>query len=347
MKFRITILAFLLALLAQQAHAIQVSGLYQATVPVLDESASARTPAIKKAFIEVLVKLTGDRTISKRADINTLFERPEGFVQQFRYRQVTDQDEQNSPSLALWVQFDEAALNEGLRNNGVAIWGKERPSIVVWLAYEKNNVRRLVSFDESPEFLNLLHKGASARGLSLLSPLFDLEDSSRISVSDVWGGFKEPIINASNRYQADVVLAGKLVQLSATLWQSDWSAYMDDQTINWSSQAELSDIVLEEGIEELADRIAAQYANTDSTLTETIELRVTDINNVDEYARALSYLESVQSIKSVQVKRVFSNNVLFELVNRGGLTAFEQSVALGKTLNLVSNTEQLTYRLLP
>jgi hypothetical protein len=203
-----------------------------------------------------------------------------------------------------------------------------------------------VSFEESPQYLTMLDKAASNRGISLLFPLLDLEDSSRISASDIWGGFKDPILAASNRYQADVVLTGKLVQALPNIWESYWTVYINGQTINWDSQGELAEIVLQEGADELADRIASQYAYTGSTLTEVIELLVTDVDDLDEYAKALSYLESVQSVQSVQVKSVSKDKVLFELINRGGLGAFDQSVTLGKTLEAVNNSEILTYRLI-
>ncbi len=347
MKFRTTVFLFIFALLAQNVHSIQVSGLYQGTVPVADESAAKRNPAIKQALIQVLVKLTGDRNIRSNSDIVPLLERPERFVQQFRYRQIDDVEEPSVQSTELLVEFDETALNDGLRSYGLTIWGQERPSVLIWLAHEQNESRQLVSFENKPEYLNMLDAGARARGLSLLFPLLDLEDSSQISVSDVWGGFKEPISHASNRYQADVILAAKIIQLSPNLWESKWTAYINDLTESWTSQGELAAIVLKEGVDELADRIASQYANTGSSVSEVIELLVTDVDNLDKYARALAYLESVQSISSVQVKRVSRNNVIFTLINRGGLAAIDQSIELGKTLELVSNNEQLTYRLLP
>jgi uncharacterized protein len=347
MKFRMTFFLCLFALLSQPVYAIKVSGLYQATVSVSDESASRRNPAIKRALIQVLVKLTGDRNISKSSSISALIERPERFVQQFRYRQATNEENQQSQSPQLWVQFDETALNDALRSYGLTIWGKERPSILVWLAHEVNESRRLASFEESPEYLTMLDQRATARGLSLLFPLLDLEDTSRISVSDIWGGFKEPILEASERYQSDVLLTGKVIQVLPTLWESQWSVYIDGQTMSWTSQGELVEIVLEEGIDELADRLASQYANTGSTRVEVIELTVSDVNDLDEYARALSYLESLQSVRTVQVKRVTTDKVMFELISHGGLSAIDQAIALGKTLELVSNSEQLKYRLLP
>ncbi len=346
MKFRTTFFICLFVLISQPVYAIKVSGLYQATVPVSDESASTRNPALKQALIQVLVKLTGDRNISKSSNISALIERPERFVQQFRYRQATNEENQQIQSPELWVQFDETALNDALRSYGLTVWGKERPSILVWLAHEGNESRRLVSFEESPEYLTMLDQRASARGVSLLLPLLDLEDTSRISVSDIWGGFKEPILDASKRYQTDVVLTGKLIQILPTLWESQWSVYIDGQVMSWTSQGELVEIVLEEGVDELADRLATQYANTGSTRTKVIELLVSNVNDLDEYARTLSYLESLQSVRTVQVKRVSTDKVMFELISHGGLNAINQAIALGKTLELVSNSEQLTYRLL-
>lgn len=346
MKFGITVLFFLLALLTQPVYAIKVAGLYQGNVPVENESASLRRPAIKQALINVLVKLTGDRNISKNTDIAPLINQAKGFVQQFRYRQVVDQENPAIQAYELWVQFDEAALNEGLRSYGLSIWGSERPSILVWLVHEENNVRRLVSFEESPQYLSMLDRAAANRGISLLFPLLDLEDSSRISASDIWGGFRGPILAASDRYQANVVMTGKLVQTLPNIWESYWTIYINGQVMNWSSQGELAEIVLQEGVDEMVDRIASQYTNTGSTLTEEIELLVTDIDGLDEYARALSYLESVQSVQSVQVKSVSGDKVLFELINRGGMDVFDQSIVLGKTLEAVNNSEILTYRLI-
>jgi hypothetical protein len=340
----LTLICFAL-LVSQPVHAIQVSGLYQAATPVTDESTSKRKPAIKQALIRVLIKLTGDRNIANSGGISPLIESPERFVQQFRYQDVPTKDEQPQ-SRELWVQFDESALNDALRSYGLNIWGKERPSILVWLAYESNKNRRLVSFEESPEFITMLDRRAASRGVSLLFPLLDLEDTSRMSVSDVWGDFKEPVLNASSRYQSDVILTGRLIQTLPTLWEAQWSVYLNGQEMHWTTQDELAEIVLEEGVDELVDRLASQYVNTGSTSTEVIELTVSNINDLDGYAKALSYLESLQAVGSVQVKQVSEDKIKFEIISHGGLTAFNQTIELGKTLELESNNEKLSYRLL-
>ena len=106
-------------------------------------------------------------------------------------------------------------------------------------------------------------------------------------------------------------------------------------------------MALEEGMDELADRLASRYATVGSTQAEIIDIEVVDINNVDEYARALSYLEGLQSVRSVQVKDVSSDKVMFELISLGGQAVIDQAIGLGNVLEPVINTQGIpSYRLL-
>ena len=148
MKLKVVIFICLYAFFAQPVMAIKVSGLYQATVPVKSESASARNPALKRALLQVLVKLTGDRNIDQNSGVAAISERPEQYVQQFRYEQHLEDD--GTQSTRLLVKFDESVLNASLRNYGVSLWSNERPSILVWLAHENDGLRRLVGLEESP-----------------------------------------------------------------------------------------------------------------------------------------------------------------------------------------------------
>lgn len=347
MKSGILYLIYFLALISQPVHAVKVSGLYQATISVSDESVSKRHIALKQALGKVLVKVTGDRNIKKSMSASLLFERSERFVQQYRYHQATNKWGQKKATSELWVQFDENALNEALKTYGVTIWGKERPSILVWIVYQKDENRFFVNLEESSEYLNILENRAAARGVRLLFPLLDLQDNSQISVTDVWGGFTEPILKASKRYQSNAVLTGKFMQILPTLWQSKWSVYFDEQMINWTSQSDIADIVLEEGIDELVDKLVSHYTNTEEKDTEAIELLVNDIDSLDKYAQTFSYLKSLQSVFTVNVKRVSSTYVVFELTSDRGSDGIYQEIALDKILESVEGGDRIEYRLLP
>ena len=349
MKTELIVFLFCAALLAPDVYAIKVSGLYQTALPVNDESSASRSAALKRALTQVLIKLTGDRNIAAQPGVNEITKYPGNYVQQFRYRYPADSANPGNRTLELWVQFDEAVLTNAMREYGIPIWGKERPAILVWLADETNAGRGLVSFEESPEYLSIIDKAASVRGVSLLFPLLDLKDTAGLSVSDIWGGFKQPVLSASRRYRADVVLTGKISRVLSALWESQWTAYFDDRSIEWSSRGESVDVVLTEGIDELVDRLATVYVKPESTRSEIIELLVSGVNTIDDYARALSYLGAIQSVSAVKVRHVFSNKVLFEIIAHGGLTGIDQAIALGKTLERKNETDAdtLIYQLLP
>ena len=347
MKSGILYLIYFLALISQPVHAVKVSGLYQATISVSDESVSKRRIALKQALGKVLVKVTGDRNIKKSMSASLLFERSERFVQQYRYHQATNKWGQKKGTSELWVQFDKNTLNEALKTYGVTIWGKERPSILVWIVYQKDESRFFVNLEESSEYLNILENRAAARGVRLLFPLLDLQDNSQISVTDVWGDFTDPILKASKRYQSDAVLTGKFIQILPTLWQSKWSVYFDEQMINWTSQSDIADIVLEEGIDELVDKLVSYYVNTGEKITEVIELLVNDIDSLDKYAQTFSYLKSLQSVSATNVKRVSSTYVVFELTSDRGSDGIYQEIALEKILGSVEGGDRIEYRLLP
>ena len=347
MKLRILYFICFLALISQPIYAIKVSGLYQAVISVSDESVPKRRIALKQALGKVLIKVTGDRNISKSMAVSSLLERPEQFVQQYRYRQNDNEWSQEKLVYELWVQFDENALDVALKNYGVPIWEKERPSILVWLVSQKNNNRSFVNIEENFEYLKILENRASARGISLLFPLLDLQDNSKISVTDVWGGFIGPILEASKRYQANAVVTGKFSQILPTLWESEWSVYFDEQSVNWISQSDVADIVLEEGIDELVDKLVSHYFEIGEQSDEVIELLVNDISSIDEYAQTLSYLTSLQSVDTVSVKQVTSRYILFELTSERGIASVHQAISLGKILESVEAGNELEYRFLP
>ena len=347
MKSRILYFLCFSLLIYQPTYAIKVSGLYQATISVSDESAPKRRIALKQALSKVLIKVTGDRNINKSMGVSSLLERSEQFVQQYRYYQNNNDWGQQKFTHELWVQFDEKTIDEALKNQGITIWGKERPSVLVWLVAQKNNNRSFVNIEDNSKYINILEERASARGVNLLFPLLDLQDDSKISVTDVWGDFTEPILKASKRYLPNTVLTGKFIQILPTLWQSKWSVYFDEQMINWTSQSDIADIVLEEGIDELVDKLVSYYANKSEKNTEAIELLVNDIDSLDKYAQTFSYLKSLQSVFTVNVKRVSSTYVVFELTSDRGSDGIYQEIGLEKILESVEEGDRIEYRLLP
>ena len=341
-------LLLLLLLVSPATLAIKVNGLYQATVPVKNESAQGRPAALRQVLKNVLIKLTGDKSVLSDPGAAEILKRPQRFVQQFSYKEVAvdKADSRDELELALQARFDEQLLTEVMRDYGLSLWGNERPAVLVWLVNDDINGRRIVSFDESPEFIRALDKGATDRGISLLFPLLDLEDSARITSTDLWGVFRQPIVDASSRYQADAILVGKIQRPVTGTSRIDWTLIDDQRLQSWQSEANLVAAALYKGADELVDRLASEYASFGSTGAELIKVEIENINSIDDYARALSYLESLQSVSSVIVKQLNTERVFFDVIIHGGSRVLNQAVALSNRFELIDDSLTNRYRLI-
>jgi hypothetical protein len=326
-----------------------VSGLYEAEVPVTDHSNGSRKRGISTALRSVLVKLSGDRNVFGRNATDYVIENAENYVQQYKYHtKNVDKDgpQASKRQLFLWVNFNANALDEVLRENGIPVWGKERPTTLVWLTAQDFEYRRLIGLEDETGYMKILNERASQRGIALIYPLLDLEDTSRLKASDIWGGFNGPIIDASERYNTDAILTGSIEPLLENLWEGRWVVMINGQLVTWSSQGELPDIVLDEGIDGLADLLAQRFAQAGgNTYVSGVEIIVDGIDNYDHYTKVLNYLSSLNSVMNVEVKIFEKSRVIFVLIAHGGEVAIAQAINLG---NILESTTSIgnAYRLL-
>ena len=347
-----TIVCLFFCLLPASSYAVKVPGLYEAAVPVMEQAESSRQSSIEMALRMVLVKLTGDRYAPGRTALAQVLKQAGNYVQQYRYKEAAalkaDETIENPERLQLWVRFDETTLNRALRDLGVPVWGKERPSVLIWLVVQDKLARELIGFDHASDYTSVVGNRAALRGIALIFPLLDLEETSRVHASDIWGGFKEPVLAASSRYRVDSILTGSIEVSVPGIWEARWTAYIGGQTITWVTEGDLPDVVLDEGIDGMADILAARYTRTGIYAEEAgVNIDVADIFSIDQYARVLKYLELLNSVTDVQVQRVEPGNVKFILTAHGGAQAVAQAIALSHLLEPISGRQGSAYRLLP
>ena len=96
-------------LLAGSAQATSVDDLYQASVEVADQSKAERDKGFASALWDVLVKVTGDRSVPSRPELQVLFQRAPSLVQQYSYRLIEREPEQDAPADASPGAGDAAA----------------------------------------------------------------------------------------------------------------------------------------------------------------------------------------------------------------------------------------------
>ncbi len=336
--------------------AAEVQNLYTAQVEVADKGGELRRKAFGIALLKVVVKVSGSRGASANPVIVESVNAPDRFVQQFRYESIETPEAgagaaPEQAALRLWVQFDASAVDAVIREAGLPLWGRVRPSLLVLVAIESSGVRELLSSDDPRGWAAFIQRIAGERAVPVVLPLMDLEDRAQLRASDVWAGFEDNVRGAAKRYQSEGVLLGRVYELTPNYWEARWRLLLDDGRSEWLDQGEGLDAVLLAGVHESADRLASRFGGfTGTTAATGVEVNVTGIRSLSDYARTLKYLGSLDEVSRVDVVRVATDGVSFRLDARGGRQSVRQVIALGRTLAEESPsqvTSALNYRLLP
>lgn len=351
----------------------EVRGLYRAEVLVSGKSADAREDAVRRALKRVIVKVTGRRNIAEVTGLQRAFTRPSSYLQQYRYGTVmqTDTTGEPRPVSVLVVTFDQQAINRLLKGLGLPIWSRVRPAVLTWIAVEANGLRTLIGTDDAVGLAAVAEETAGSRGLTLLMPLFDIEDRASLTVADVWGGFISEIERASERYGAEVILVSRVARrvsnwgFSGTSaleskprsptaaenanaqYESRWTLLIHSESQTWQSSGPTVNEIIQEGIQAAADRLSFHFAATSTGLTE-VPLRVRNVESLEDYARTAAYLEGLDLVEGVAVSAADGTSVSYKLMVRGGRAALVQVLSLGRTLARdPGDGMSSTYRLVP
>lgn len=194
-----------------------------------------------------------------------------------------------------------------------------------------------VGTDES--LLDVMGTIADERGLPLILPLLDLEDSLTIDSADVWGQFVTQLRLASERYNPDAILAGR-VELVADGWLMDWLLLDQSTSEVWQGSAATLSGALSAGLEQSIERIASRFAVVQDTSTSSlIEVSVTGINSLSDIAAVEAYLKAQPAISGLYPSRVTATEVRFKLALIGELASLLQSIQLEKRLEETTVSE--------
>ncbi|MGQ0656512.1 MAG: DUF2066 domain-containing protein [Chromatiales bacterium] len=336
----------LLAFTAGVAGAATVTGLNEALVPVADRTDKARAEATKEALREVLIKLTGDRN-AIRGETEALIRDAGNYVLQYQYRDLPAQEDGGRPRTALWVQFDEAALTNALAATGVAPWGSDRPSLLLWLLSEQGDSGSLTGSEEQSALGESARFHASRRGIPLVLPLLDLDDTARIAPSDVKRDNVERIRDASARYATRATATAVLTDAPEGGWRGRFTLQFGERSSTWLAQGETPDAALGQGMDQFADALAAGAVTArPAGSRESVKLQVEGIETAQQFAQVEEYLRTLSPVESVAVQRLERGRVTFGVVSRGGLPTLRDTVARGGVLQAVGDGAEARFRLL-
>ena len=351
-KIAVSLGLFLGAMLSLPLFSAELTHLYQAEIPVLGQDKEHRQVALQTAMFEILVRISGNREIARDGRVKVLLQNPDRFVLQFRYKQDAPPNPVSgssgpgsvapapAPILKLWVEFDAKSINQVLQQANIAVWGRARPELLLWIVVEDGSQRFLISSDSATQLKEPIRKNSERRGLPVLYPLFDLEDQAKVKLTDILGNFSEPILNASARYRTDAILVGRMSRNRGNSWEGKWYFYQEGSTDQWSyASPEINDSI-SAGLDRAIDVLASRTIISGTQVAgEEVLINVTGIHSLQQLNQAQKLIRSLEVVTSLQVQHIKLDDVLFKINVHG--TAQDFSRLLGRVEKLAAAPSDL------
>ena len=298
--------------IAGVALGITRAEMYQATAPVTDRSEAAQTAAFQNAMKTVLIRVTGRRNADEDPALSALVNNARRYVQQYR----------TAPDSQLWVTFDGPAIERWLTQNGQPLWGHERPTTLVLLGVQTGaQSGSVVSTEESSDLKAAIDAAAAARGLPLVWPSGAELQKFHVDYSAVNTGSPATFAEIARRMGSDGVLIGRASSASANA-NVRWTHLFQDRSSEYSGTLE--------GVNRAADVYAGMFAASGAVVP--VDIEVSGLNDLRDYASLESYLESLTFISHVSVESLSGDSVRFRLTTRGGVDSLQRALSLNGRL---------------
>ena len=342
------LLIFLIAsLLPIAVSAIEVDDLYVAEVLVTDESPRQLRAGSRAGLLQVLVRVSGNIRVEEQPLVRNAMRRPSDYYYQYSY-ESTDRtllvDGEDVPAKLLRLHFEPSAVARLLRDADLPVWGSNRPGVLFWVAVNEGKGRRILNEADASEVVTSLLAQADRRGLPVLFPILDLEDTSQISTAEVWGAFLDRIKQASGRYEPDAVVTARIQEASGR-WSGKWSYWLAGEWRPIESVASSARDLVHEMVDRIADALAARYALDSSRATITV--RVEGVSGLEDYAAVSAYLQKLAPVLNSSIVALQNDVARFELKIEGQTAQLVEIIELDERLVLLNQAPaggRLLYR---
>lgn len=281
------VLAVWLAAIAVPAAAQDI---YVGEAAVATQDASERERALKPALLGALIRASGDAGIGREAGIDAALDEAPRIVRTFSYRQSVEPGPDGRPLARqfLVAQFDPADVARLLAGLNRAVW-RERPTTLVWLVIDDGSTKRIASAAQVSA-LGPFTRQAETRGIRVVFPTMDAEETSRITPAGLWSDPPATALAAARRYGAAVVLIARLSR-TASGWSGRYTLADGARPEEWSGNYADANTALIAAAAGHADRLATRYAIAPSErVVADYRIWIRGIDSAETYARVLAYL---------------------------------------------------------
>ncbi len=303
------------------------SGIYEAEVPVNNQTDTERNNGLARALAQVLAKISGDRGATGRPGVGQELRRAKDYVASYDYRQDQGVSSTGAPTFKsmLVVRFDRAKVDGIIGALGLPIWPQPRPKPVLWLAIDDGKGPRLVSVGQSNAARAVLDR-AIERGYRLGLPSGNAAEQA--AVGAIWRGDTGAIARTSARYNPPMQLIGKLYRKGSG-WKADW-VFVDSGRVlsKWSTENNDARAAMSAGADGTADALIRRYARSSgaSGPAGAYRIRFTGIDSADDYIRLMGHLQEISVVRKVRPISAGPDGLLLELDLISGLPGFRKMI---------------------
>jgi len=348
-SYRRVFLTLLLSLLAY-ASVLRAEGLYNISVPVASRSSDALEQALSEGLADVFTKVSGQVVLEDYPPLLEALSVASDYVQQYGYENTETQ-------LLVEALFDSERVNALLIDAGLPIWSGYLPVNLLGLGVDIDGKRYIVTQNETQSTVasirNQLTALASKRGMSLIFPVGDLQETREVTPSDIWGGFYKQIETASERYTSDGILIAKLSRSPQYTWKGQWQFNIHRQDVTGFTKDATLNHALNEVINSMVNVSASLYAPSQSA-QEKIMMVVTGLDEIQAYAQVYAYLNQLKSVAQLRLVEFSMPNVVLDITLNGRLATFEKNISLEGMLipddatdNYIAQANTIIYRHMP
>ncbi len=319
-------------MLMANASASEHLQLDQSMVKIDSRTTQAQNAALQQALSNVILKNSGSESALSAASVHAAIKNPASYIRQFGYQDIDGQE-------YLQASFDLDKVINLLREAHLPVWGKQRPLTLVWLTEPKQGEFTILNDASSEPTRSYIRSYSQSRGMPLLLPVMDLDDSMVVSVNDVRGMFAEHVAQASQRYSTDYFLMVVMepndnkVGFNMSFYPAS-SEGVHQPLIQHSGIADNQASAVNQILSKVTEFYAKRYAVADTGESLNKRLTFIDLNNRKELVDIEKFLEQLSAVKSVSLVQLKGSTVTFSL------ELFGSEDDLLRLLNLESKIRQ-------
>lgn len=341
------LIALVFILTGPLSWAAQTLELYdESAILAQDARPSEQNEAVAEALGRVLIRVTGDTAVLETDTAQSMVSDANDYLSTFRFERsdvtLTNLLGEPVPTKRMIMRFDRGAVEQRLARNRLPIWGPKRPETLIWMADRLSGSDRILADSDDSDLAEALKNSARERGVPLTLPLMDLDDSFAVGFTDIYGLFTTDIQEASERYSPDAILLARLAREGDGL-QADFVYMIADDRQRYRVEAATEEALMRALVDRVAGRLADQYAVVlDPAMAGQISLRINAVDNLATLAAVERYLDALNLVTRVTLRRVEPDSVQFDLEISGDRTQLRDALALDERLRAVEEADLLS-----